>query len=167
MEHLITRILVPSDFSESSDAALEYARMLADRFGASLHLVHVLHEPLLAEGLAAEAFMSEPPAIRAGLVDDARAHLSQRATGTSSADVVFGNAATRIVESAARLGVDLIVMGSHGRTGLAHLLLGSVAEAVARTALCPVLTVRTKQTLARSSTPPVEAEAMHSRQGFG
>ena len=49
MEHLITRILVPSDFSESSDAALEYARMLADRFGASLHLVHVLHEPLLAE----------------------------------------------------------------------------------------------------------------------
>ena len=106
MEHLITRILVPSDFSESSDAALEYTRMLADRFGASLHLVHVLHEPLLAEGLAAEAFMSEPPAIRAGLVDDARAHLSQRATGTSSADVVFGHTATRIVESAARLGID-------------------------------------------------------------
>ena len=167
MEHLITRILVPSDFSELSDAALEYARMLADRFGASLHLVHVLHEPLLAEGLAAEALMSEPPAIRAGLVDDARAHLSQRGTGTLSADIVFGHAATRIVESASRLGVDLIVMGSHGRTGLAHLLLGSVAEAVARTALCPVLTVRTKQTLARSSTPPVEVGANSSRQGFG
>jgi universal stress protein A len=161
MEHLITRILVPSDFSESSDAALEYARMLAHRFGASLHLLHVLNEPLLAEGLAAEAFMSEPPAIRAGLVDDARAHLSQRATGTSSAEVVFGHAATTIVECAARLDVDLIVMGSRGRTGLAHLLLGSVAEAVARTASCPVLTVRTQQTLARTPTLPVEAGAMH------
>ena len=97
MEHLITRILVPSDFSESSDAALEYARMLGGMdSGRQLHLVHVLHEPLLAEGLAAEAFMSEPPAIRAGLVDDARAHLSQRATGPSSADVVFGHTATRM-----------------------------------------------------------------------
>lgn len=156
MEHLITRILVPSDFSESSDAALEYARMLANRFGASLHLLHVLNEPLLAEGLAAEAFMSEPPAIRAGLVDEARAHLSQRASGTSSTEVVFGHAAAAIVECAARLGADLIVMGSHGRTGLAHLLLGSVAEAVGRTATCPVLTVRTPQTIARRPTLPVD-----------
>jgi universal stress protein A len=145
MKHGITRILVPSDFSESSDAAIEYARMLAHRFGATVHLLHVLHEPLLAEGLAAEAFINEPPAIRAGLVEEAKAHLNERASGTASADVVFGQAAPAIVECAARLEVDLIVMGSRGRTGLAHLLLGSVAEAVARTALCPVLTVRTQR----------------------
>jgi len=64
------------------------------------------------------------------------------APDAASANVVFGYAAKSIVQHASQLGVDLIVMGSHGRTGIAHILLGSVAEAVVRTAPCPVLTVR-------------------------
>jgi universal stress protein A len=161
MEPLITRILAPSDFSEAADAALEYARLLAHRFGASLHLLHVVNEPLLVEGLAAEAFINEPPTTRTTMVDEARAHLSRRAAGTSSADVVFGYAAPAIVECATRLDVNLIVMGSHGRTGLAHLLLGSVAETVVRTAPCPVLTVRQSSASARRPMLAVEAEAVH------
>ena len=161
MEPLITRILAPSDFSEASDAALEFARLLAHRFGASLHLLHVVNEPILVEGLAAEAFITDPPTTRTTLVDEARAHLSQRAAGTSSGDVVFGYAASAIVECATRLDVDLIVMGSHGRTGLAHLLLGSVAETVVRTAPSPVLTVRRPPVSARRPMLAVEVEAMH------
>jgi universal stress protein A len=160
MEPLVTRILAPSDFSEASDTAMEYARLLAHRFGASLHLLHVVNEPLLVEGLAAEAFINAPPTTRTTLVDEARAHLRQRAAGTSSQEVVFGYAAPAIVEYATRLDADLIVMGSHGRTGLAHLLLGSVAETVVRTAPCPVLTVRQPPASARPMLA-VEVEAMH------
>jgi universal stress protein A len=158
----VTSILVPTDFSEAADAALEYARLLAHRFGASLHLLHAVNEPLLAEGLmAADAFLSEPPAMRTVTVDDAKAHLNQRATGTASADVVFGHAATAIVESVTRLDADLVVMGSRGRTGLAHLLLGSVAEAVVRTASCPVLTVRQLPSRAGRPAPAAEVAVTH------
>jgi universal stress protein A len=160
MEPLITRILAPSDFSEASDAALEYARLLAQRFGASLHLLHVLNEPILVEGLAAEAFINASPTTRTAMVDEAQAHLNRRAAATASADVVFGYPAPAIVERATRLDVDLIVMGSHGRTGLAHLLLGSVAEMVVRTAPCPVLTVRQPPVSARRPVLAVEVEAM-------
>jgi universal stress protein A len=142
MKNLITRILVPTDFSRPSELALKYANGLAHQFGASLHLLHVVNRPLLAEGLAAEAYISDAPAIGSDMVRDAEARLRNLAPDAASADVVFGYAAKAIVDCASRSGVDLIVMGSHGRTGIAHLILGSVAEAVVRTAPCPVLTVR-------------------------
>ena len=138
MRTVITRILVPTDFSRPSEQALAYARSLAQRFGASLHLLHVVNRPLLAEGLAAEAFIDES----SDMVEVAQQRLRKRAPDAASANVVFGYAAKSIVQHASQLGVDLIVMGSHGRTGIAHILLGSVAEAVVRTAPCPVLTVR-------------------------
>jgi nucleotide-binding universal stress UspA family protein len=97
---------------------------------------------LLAEGLAAEAFIDESTAMGSDMVEVAQQRLRKHAPDAASANVVFGYAAKSIVQHASQLGVDLVVMGSHGRTGIAHILLGSVAEAVVRTAPCPVLTVR-------------------------
>ena len=141
MKDIITRILVPTDFSEMSDAALDYARVLARRFGASLHLLHVLDDPFVTEGLAAEAYITEAPSIRTSMLDEARSRLAHRAAGCTTTEAIFGRGAVTIVEYAQQCGSDLIVMGTHGRTGLAHLLLGSVAERVVRLAPCPVLTV--------------------------
>ncbi len=160
MRIMIMNILVPTDFSRPSEQALTYARSLAQRFGASLHLLHVVNRPLLAEGLAAEAFMNESAALGADMVEVAQQRLHKLAPGAASTDVVFGYAAKSIVEHASRLGADLIVMGSHGRTGIAHVLLGSVAEAVVRTAPCPVLTVR-DQKAGERAVPHAAFEVLH------
>jgi universal stress protein A len=157
-----TRILVPTDFNQQSEQALSYARSLAHQFGASLHLLHVVNRPLLAEGLAAETLMSEGSAIGSDMVEDAKRRLHTLAPEAASAEVVFGYAARSIVDYASRLGVDLIVMGSHGRTGVAHLLLGSVAEAIVRTAPCPVLTVRHLVNSAKPVTSPAQSEVLSS-----
>ena len=144
----ITRILVPTDFSATADAALEYAYVLAEQFGASIELLHVLDDPFVADGMAAEAYISEAPALRSAMLHDAQEKLRHRAIreerrGTPvETEVLFGHGARTIAEYAAERGADLIVMGTHGRTGFAHLLLGSVAERLVRTAPCPVLTVR-------------------------
>ena len=144
----ITRILVPTDFSATADAALEYAFVLAERFGASIQLLHVLDDPFVADGMAAEAYISEAPALRTAMLHDAREKLRHRAAprerrvSSIDTEVLFGHGARTIAEYAVERGVDLIVMGTHGRTGFAHLLLGSVAERLVRTAPCPVLTVR-------------------------
>jgi nucleotide-binding universal stress UspA family protein len=115
MGNLITRILVPTDFSQPSEQAFTYARSLAHRFGASLHLLHVVNRPLLAEGLAAEAFMSDSAAMGSDMIEDAQRRLRKQAPDAESANVVFGYAARSIVEHASRLGIDLIVMGSVSR----------------------------------------------------
>ena len=144
----ITRILVPTDFSATADAALEYAFVLADRFGATLQLLHVLDDPFVVDGMAADAYISEAPALRTAVLDDARERLRHRAASREASgkpietEVLFGHGARTIAEYAAERGIDLIVMGTHGRTGFAHLLLGSVAERMVRTSPCPVLTVR-------------------------
>jgi nucleotide-binding universal stress UspA family protein len=141
MKDIITRILVPTDFSDTSDAALDYARALAKRFGASLHLVHVLDDPTLTEGLVAEAYVTEAPSNRTAMLEDARSHLRDRAAGCTTIEAIFGDTPATIVDYACQSRADLIVMGTHGRTGLAHLLLGSIAERVVRMAPCAVLTV--------------------------
>lgn len=143
----ITRILVPTDFSTTADAALDYAYVLAKQFGASIELLHVLDDPFVADGMAAEAYISEAPVLRSAMLRDSQERLRHRATtreGVTHIDteVLFGHGARTIAEYATERGVDLIVMGTHGRTGFAHLLLGSVAERLVRTAPCPVLTVR-------------------------
>jgi nucleotide-binding universal stress UspA family protein len=143
----ITRILVPTDFSATADAALDYAFALAERFGASVLLLHVLDDPFVADGMAAEAYITEAPVLRTAMLQEAREKLSHR-TGPraprvrAETEVLFGHGARTIADYAAEHGADLIVMGTHGRTGMAHLLLGSVAEQLVRTAPCPVLTVR-------------------------
>lgn len=141
-----TRILVPTDFSAPSDDALDLARVLQLRFGASIHLLHVLDEEQTVGPLGAEVFVTEAPEVRAARLRDARERLSHRvsaadrASGRVRSEVLFGPVAGTIVHHADDNGFDLIVMGTHGRTGLAHLLIGSVAERVIRSAACPVLT---------------------------
>jgi nucleotide-binding universal stress UspA family protein len=143
----ITRILVPTDFSPTADAALDYAFTVAERFGASLQLLHVLDDPFVFEGMSAEAYIAEAPTLRTAMLDEARVRLRHRANPakhnvTVETEVLFGHGARTIAEYALERGIDLIVMGTHGRTGVAHLLLGSVAERMVRIAPCPVLTVR-------------------------
>jgi len=143
----ISSILVPTDFSDTADGALDYAFLIGEQFGAAVHLLHVIEDPLVAGGLDAEVFIAEAPAIRSAMLSDARSRLAHRAiprhTGAIvDGEVLFGHGAKTIADYAQQRGVDLIVMGTHGRTGVAHLLLGSVAERLVRIAPCPVLTVR-------------------------
>ena len=145
---MFNRILVPTDFSPPSDAALEYARILAMTYGSTLRILHVVDDPSASSEFVADSFAPSTEEIREGLLTEARerlAHVMSAADRTRfhvHGDAVIGLPAQAIVEHAAATGADLIVMGTHGRTGLAHLLMGSVAEHVVRSATCPVLTVR-------------------------
>src|SRR5262245_10922053 len=145
---MFTRILVPTDFSESSDAALAYARVLADKFGASLHVLHVFESPFLAGGVTPELFIDDSPAVQSELLETAKSKLHHRVTPgdrelyRATTESVSGHGARAIVDYATERKMDLVVMGTHGRSGVAHLLMGSVAEKVVRSAPCPVMTVR-------------------------
>jgi nucleotide-binding universal stress UspA family protein len=144
----LNRILVPTDFSETADVALAYAKQLATKMGASLHLLHVFTDPYAVAACAPEVYAAVPPEARERARDEAHQRLferldsleEQRFRGTRG--MVRGLTAPQIVDYAVSQDIDLIVMGTHGRRGVAHLLLGSVAEHVVRTAACPVLTVR-------------------------
>ena len=144
---MFKRILVPIDFSAPSDAALEYARSVALRYGGSLHLLHVAEDPYRAF-YSAEVYVPEVEGLREEILGDTAGRLKDRLRPSdftelhATADSVIGTPAGSIVEYAAGHGIDLIVMGTHGRGGMSHLLMGSVAERVVRTAPCPVLTVR-------------------------
>jgi len=159
MTPTIKRILVPTDFSIPAEEAVDYAATLAARFGATVHLIHVLQDPLAAQG-AWEFYIPDSPEMRERRHQDAKDRLWHIASSHAKPDVRittearFGSPTAEIVAAAMAYGSDLIVMGTHGRTGLPHLLLGSIAERVIRTAPCPVLAVR--QQLATAS---VTAEA--------
>jgi nucleotide-binding universal stress UspA family protein len=145
---MFNRILVPTDFSPPSDAALEYARLLAAKFGSTLRILHVVDDPSSSSEFVADGFAPSTEEIRVGLVEHARTRLDHvinlvdRSRYNAHADAVLGSPAEAIIDYAGATGTSLIVMGTHGRTGLAHLLMGSVAEQVVRTAPCPVLTMR-------------------------
>ena len=144
----LKNILVATDFSEPSDAALAYGRALARTFGAALHLVHVVDTvPTLVYG--AEAYAVSMPELQQEMEASAHKQLADllvdndRPPLPARPVVLTSNApAAAIVDYAKRERIDLIVAGTHGRGGVAHLLMGSVAERVVRTAPCPVLTVR-------------------------
>jgi len=136
---MFRQLLVPIDFSDPSDAALEYARMCGRAFGATLHLMHVLPNAFLRPVFA------EPRVLE----DAAHTQLRNRFTSDDPQRLHIVTVIERSDEPAeeilryARLnGIDLIVMGTHGRSGMSHLLMGSVAEKVLRTSPCPVMTVR-------------------------
>jgi nucleotide-binding universal stress UspA family protein len=155
-EIMFKRILVPIDFSPPSDAALEYARSLAGRYGASLHLLHVAEDPYRAF-YSAEIFVPQVEGLREEILSDTAKRLTARVRPTdvtelrATAESIIGTPAGSIVEYAAGRDIDLIVMGTHGRGGMAHLLMGSVAERVVRTAPCPVFTVREGRTAAAAA----------------
>jgi nucleotide-binding universal stress UspA family protein len=142
----IQRILAPTDFSEPSAQGLRSALELAEAFGAKLLLLHVVEPPPYpVEGIV-------PSRVGATLLDDLErqaandlAQMLPEARGSRvevTRSVVVGIPYRKIVEVAETEKSDLIVMTTHGRTGLSHLVMGSVAEKVVRTASCPVLTVR-------------------------
>jgi universal stress protein A len=140
----ITRILVPTDFSVHADVAMRYALELAERFNAQVHLLNIVEEPLAAGAWSSEIYTAEIAGLQLNLVRDAekrlRALLPENAA-TVTCEVRRGPAARQILEAARERGSDLIVMGTRGLTGVAHVLMGSVAEKVVRLAPCPVLTL--------------------------
>lgn len=144
MKPAFKNILVPTDFSSGSRLAVDYALELAGRLGASVHLVHVLEDPSVA-GLFTEAYV-DFTLIRKERRCDARRRMNALLTDLHSTrttdEIAAGPVAQTIAGIAADRAADFIVMGTHGRTGLAHVLVGSVAEQVIRIASCPVLTVR-------------------------
>jgi universal stress protein A len=139
------RILCPTDFSHFTDAALGYASSLAAESGATLYIAHV-DEYLASSPVLGEAALNY--AAPWGVADrsEVRHQLDQVKPTASPVDYehryLEGNPVREIIAFAEREHMDLIVMGSHGRTGLSRLLMGSVAEGVARRAPCPVLIVR-------------------------
>ena len=145
---MFTHILVPTDFSEPSDAALDYARTLAASFGSAVHLLHVVEAPFVTGPLGTPVFVAEGLTVHGQLFEEAKGRLEKlvtaadRSRGNVTTDVIVGTSARTILDYALDHGMDLIVMGTHGRGGMAHLLMGSVAEKVVRSAPCPVLTVR-------------------------
>jgi len=146
----IKTVLVPTDFSEASETALNYGRAMAEAFGASLHLVHVM-EDLLAHAWAAEVYVASAPNLRADIERESRLRLESMLPETdrerlqARVALLAGNPFIEIIRYAKANGIDLIVMGTHGRGPIAHMLLGSVAERVVRKSPCPVLTVRDAQ----------------------
>jgi nucleotide-binding universal stress UspA family protein len=142
----IQRILLPTDFSSFSVTATRYACELATRFDAELHVLHTL-----------EVHLSSTPGFGMGLalptyIQESRAAAEKALTSVLDPQwvvgrkvvqaVIEGSPKVEIVRYARKHEIDLIVLATHGRTGLAHVIIGSVAESVVRTAPCPVLTVR-------------------------
>jgi|SRR5688572_22702685 len=134
---MFARILVPTDFSAASEAALAHGRGLANHFGAALHLMHVGENPFM------RAVAMDRRALEEAAVRRLEEHLTDadRRRGSLAIFEQSDEPAPEILRYANAAKIDLIVMGTHGRTGLARMVLGSVAEAVVRTAPCPVLTV--------------------------
>lgn len=141
------RFLVPTDFSPGARKAAEEALALAGSFGGRIFFLHVL-EPIPLYAYAYEdgigASLPIPPLTPDDINPDWESFLSTLQIGNISWEkrTEEGRAAKTIVQHAEAIQADMIVMGTHGRSGLEHMLLGSVAEAVARNAPCPVLTVR-------------------------
>jgi universal stress protein A len=155
----IKRLLVPTDFSPTADLAIEYAVDIASRYGASVLLLHVVDDPTVTSTYLDEYF-ADLPALRNDMRDDGMRRLSELAKRYAKAnvdamgEVAIGRPAPTIVREATTRKTDLIVMGTHGRSGVAHLMLGSVAEKVLRSAPCPVLTVRDTARHAASEPSP-------------
>jgi nucleotide-binding universal stress UspA family protein len=140
-------ILVPTDFSDDAQVALDSARDLAKRFGAKIVIIHAYHVDLpivssMAGGYALPTdFYERLHAQAVTRVDELAKQLA--AEGIDAKGIAVADAAANaIIDQAESLPADLIVMGTRGNTGIKHVVLGSVAERVVRTATCPVLTVK-------------------------
>jgi nucleotide-binding universal stress UspA family protein len=150
----IHRILVPTDFSPTSDIALQYAIDLAERLHSRIHLLHVIDDASLAIAYPDGIYVPAGPDLLDRLIQEGANQLKASVGRCITAgvmtdqEVLIGSPARVIAQTAASRGMDLIVMGTHGRGAFAHLLLGSVAERVVRTAPCAVLTVRDSSRLA-------------------
>jgi len=154
----LTRILAPTDFSNFSGFALEWAAYLAQCMKADLVFLHVIPEEegrIIEEITGEGAVVRLPKGIREDVVKDRQKKLTEQYNMVVSSEIKrqvraeemirIGVPFLEIIKVAREKEVDLIVMGTHGRTGLAHVLIGSVAEKVVHHAHCPVLTIKHPQ----------------------
>lgn len=144
----LKKVLVATDFSEPSEAALAYGRELARSLGGQLVVLHVVNDTFAATA-GPDGFVFTNPGMQASVnaagqkrVDDLISVEDRTLLGAQGTVVTSDAPASAIVKYAKDSDVNLIVIGTHGRGGMAHLLLGSIAERVVRIAPCPVLTVR-------------------------
>ena len=136
---VLKHILVATDFGPAADAALTYGRALARNFGATLHVLHV------AENLFMRPTVADPHTLKAAVARRLEALLNDEDRSDLKAHTAVETSdhpADAIIDYARQADIDLVIMGTHGRTGMSQLLVGSVAERVVRTAPCPVLTVK-------------------------
>ena len=145
---VLKRILVATDFGDAAGVALNYGRELARKFGADLDVLFVC-ENVLTRGIGSDGFVPNYTDMQDDMERAARKRLDSvlsdedRTELKAKAIVLTSNApASAIVDYAKETRADLILAGTHGRGAVAHLVMGSVAERVVRTAPCPVLTVR-------------------------
>ena len=144
MKIVFQRILVPTDFSDESRAALAYGAALAETFGASLHVLHVLQAIVAPEAVPVQYESRQlEAAVEATAWEELRGLLAgdEYARLQATLAIEWGTPASEIIRYAREHEIDLIVMGTHGRGGLKRLILGSVAESAVRGAPCPVLTI--------------------------
>jgi nucleotide-binding universal stress UspA family protein len=154
----LTRILAPTDFSKFSGFALEWAAYLAQCMKADLTLLHVIAEEegkIIEEIIGEGAVVRIPKGIRQNVVEERQKKLKEQFNMVVSSDIKgmirveemtrIGVPFLEIIKVAKEKEVDMIIMGTHGRTGLAHVLIGSVAEKVVHHAHCPVLTIKHPQ----------------------
>jgi len=139
---IVRNVLFATDFSDASRLARQTAAEIARHFGARLHVLHVI-PPVTDPAGASEALRAEAAEIETGL--------------SIVTACVSGRVARRIVEYSGQNAIDVIVVGTHGRTGVSHALLGSVAGAVIRRAPCPVLTVPAALPKVSAAAPKAEA----------
>jgi nucleotide-binding universal stress UspA family protein len=143
----IANVLVATDFGKASDSALAYGREFARSFGARLHVIHVVENPGVWVG--PEAAGIDIVQLQKDLEHSAAQQMDRLLTAEDRQQLravalvrTGRTAALEIVNQAKLVNADVIIMGTHGRTAVTHLLMGSVAEKVVRLAPCPVLTVR-------------------------
>ncbi|HEY5999163.1 MAG TPA: universal stress protein [bacterium] len=146
----LSKILYPTDFSESSLEALTYAVSFAREYKAKLVLMHVVNEAIFSEGLSlprveAPEALGEEMATEAGRQIRMLIPADERAGLQVEHVILHGMPFLEIIRYAKANDVDLIVIGTHGRSGMEHIIFGSTAEKVVRKAPCPVLSVRPAQ----------------------
>ncbi|GMV21408.1 MAG: hypothetical protein AMXMBFR57_13570 [Acidimicrobiia bacterium] len=143
----IRRILVPTDFSDPADAAVRYGRAMAEEFGSTLYLLHVVPEPFVYPW---GTEISTMPLVDLLTQSEQQAGARLKALAAESTTLpervktatAIGTPVDRILQFIADEGIDLVVLGTHGRGAVGHLLLGSVAERIVRRSPVPVLTVK-------------------------
>ena len=144
---MFKKILCPVDFSEFTKEVIAYAADISKRYGAELHVLHVI--PNLTYFTPYESFLTPENlvAIEKNIQDEVDRDF-KKVLGRVDIDVRkavrTGVAFVEIIDYAKTEGIDLIVMGTHGRSGIEHILIGNVAEKVVRKSPCPVMTIRPK-----------------------
>ena len=140
------KILIAIDFSENSNYAFDYALLLAKQFNAELTLVHVINEPVDLRGFYVPhiSFEQLEKEIEAGAASMMEKFCQEKMGGFPDyrTSIVTGIPYEEIIRKSQEIGASLIVLGTHGRTGLDHIIFGSTAERVVRGSICPVLTIR-------------------------